>query len=117
VAVKVQACYSAAFLALQLICHLLDKRLPLSRAGRIQFRHAAIAVLLALTIVVSIDCMADAAAAAADLADDCANTVLYCTFYFALNAICFATYAYYSLSAVAACDSQVRAGPYCCEIT
>jgi hypothetical protein len=86
VAVKVQACYSAAFLALQLICHLLDKRLPLSRAGRIQFRHAAIAVLLALTIVVSIDCMADAADAAC--ADDCAST-------FALNAICFATYAYY----------------------
>jgi hypothetical protein len=53
VAVKVQACYSAAFLALQLICHLLDKRLPLSRAGRIELRHAAIAVILASTIVVS----------------------------------------------------------------
>lgn len=51
--VKLQACYSFAFVTMQMTSHLLDSRLPLSRAQRIRIRHVAVACLLALTILVS----------------------------------------------------------------
>jgi len=52
-AVKVTVCYEMAFVALQLLCHLTDTRLPISRAARIELRHIAVAVLMAFIIVVS----------------------------------------------------------------
>lgn len=52
-AVRLQACYSAVFVAFQLISHLVDRRMPLSRPGRTLFRHAVVSCLLAFIIVVS----------------------------------------------------------------
>jgi hypothetical protein len=52
VAVKVTVCYEVAFVALQLLCHLADARLPLSRAARIEGRHMAGVGLMAFVIAV-----------------------------------------------------------------
>jgi len=38
---------------LQLICHLSDARLPISRAARIELRHVVVALLMLFIVVVS----------------------------------------------------------------
>jgi hypothetical protein len=53
VPVKLQACFSSAFFCTQLACHLLDRRLPLSRAQRIELRHLAVSCIMAFIIIVS----------------------------------------------------------------
>lgn len=53
VAVKVTMCYEAAFVALQLLCHLGDAKLPLSRAARIKARHVIGVFMMIFVILVS----------------------------------------------------------------
>jgi hypothetical protein len=52
--VKVTVCYEAAFVALQLLCHLADGCLPLSRAARIEARHIFGVLLMAFVILVRV---------------------------------------------------------------
>ncbi|KAF8057260.1 DPB2 [Scenedesmus sp. PABB004] len=51
VAPKVTVCHLAAFVAMQLVCHLGDARLPLSRAARIELRHVGVACLMVFVII------------------------------------------------------------------
>jgi len=53
VAVKADLCYLVSFVVLQLVCHLADAKLPVSRPARIKLRHTAVLLLMALMIVVS----------------------------------------------------------------
>eukprot|EP00775_Hariotina_reticulata_P012603 gene12603-12734_t len=50
-AVKVTVCYELAFVTLQVICHLADARLPVSRAARIELRHVVVALLMLFIVV------------------------------------------------------------------
>jgi hypothetical protein len=52
VAVKVLVCYEAAFVTFQLLCHLADAKLPLSRAARIEARHMIGAATMVFVILV-----------------------------------------------------------------
>jgi hypothetical protein len=53
VAVKSDLCYLVSFVTFQLICHLLEAKLPISRPARIKIRQITLMILVALTIVVS----------------------------------------------------------------
>jgi hypothetical protein len=46
-------CYEAAFVALQLLCHLGDAKLPISRAARIEARHMIGVAIMVFIILVS----------------------------------------------------------------
>eukprot|EP00775_Hariotina_reticulata_P005030 gene5030-5272_t len=51
VAVKADLCYLVSFVVLQLVCHLADAKLPVSRPARIKLRHTAVLLFMALVIV------------------------------------------------------------------
>jgi hypothetical protein len=55
VAVKLNVCYEVTFVAFQLLCHLGDARLPLSRASRIEARHMLGVIIMAFVILVRDD--------------------------------------------------------------